>query len=82
MSKQANSDLVPVHGGLDELVDRIVPLSQRAQSQLGHQDGARLFEATHHGRVFSDDLILERPGAQVVRNPSAASRSLAPHGMP
>jgi sulfate adenylyltransferase len=30
MSKQANSDLVPVHGGLDELVDRIVPLSQRA----------------------------------------------------
>jgi sulfate adenylyltransferase len=30
MSKKSNRDLVPVHGGLDELVDRIVPLSQRA----------------------------------------------------
>ena len=42
MSKQANSDLVPVHGGLDELVDRIVPLSQRA---------AFLEEASSHPAV-------------------------------
>ena len=30
MSKETQTDLVPVHGGLDEPIDRIVPLSQRS----------------------------------------------------
>lgn len=30
MNRSRKTDLVPVHGGLDSLVDRVVPLSQRA----------------------------------------------------
>jgi sulfate adenylyltransferase len=30
MSKETQTDLVPVHGGLDEPIDRIVPLNQRS----------------------------------------------------
>ena len=41
----------------------VVPQCESAQGQLRHQDGARLFEATHHGRVFSDDLVPVRSGA-------------------
>jgi sulfate adenylyltransferase len=31
MSKETQTDLVPVHGGLDEPIDRIVPLNQRSE---------------------------------------------------
>ena len=31
MSKETQTDLVPVHGGLDEPIDRIVPLNQRSK---------------------------------------------------
>ncbi len=31
MSKETQLDLVPVHGGLDEPVDRVIPLNQRAE---------------------------------------------------
>ncbi len=38
MSQSTHEDLVPVHGGLDELVDRIVPLKHRA-SFLAEAEG-------------------------------------------
>ena len=31
MSQKEKVDLVPVHGGLDDLVDRVVPLKERKQ---------------------------------------------------
>ena len=41
------SDLVPVHGGLDEPVDRIVPLNQRAEllSEAGRMPSVRVTRA-------------------------------------
>ena len=33
MTQQGRKDLVPVHGGLDEPVDRVVPLSRRREFQ-------------------------------------------------
>jgi sulfate adenylyltransferase len=49
MSASTHQDLVPVHGGLDELVDQIVPLSQRTRF-LAEAGGLRSI------RVSSADL--------------------------